>query len=63
MRILGYNVRHNEAELPAGGSVNGVAEAGNIALVLKSGERVKEKRKEEERVRSETVEKGVKRKV
>lgn len=47
MRPLGHNVRHNEAVLPAGGGVNGVAEAGNIARVLKSGEGGKEKRRRE----------------
>lgn len=46
MRPLGHNVRHNEAVLPAGGGVNGVAEAGNIAGVLKSGEGGKEETKE-----------------
>lgn len=38
MRPFGHNVHHNGAVLPAGGGVNGVGEAGNIARVLKSGE-------------------------
>lgn len=39
VRSGGHNVRRNEVVLPAGGGVNGAAEAGNIARVLKSGER------------------------